>query len=301
MLGEEDEPLREDLRGLPLERMMGVEGVRGREGDAVLDDDRDMNWGMNSGVSTVEGVSESTAVDLTAQDAASTEVEETTPTTTTTTTTSPISAQQMFHLVFVLDRPDPSSAPPGSLSTYYDVLYRQVALKLTAALFVEQGANRLVENDCDLLDQLRSDFYDLGHHGGALRERVDALNAALGDGLGADAAALSLAAQLQRTTSWDAAHAVVIDALLDKTAAVLMLPREELDPTRDTVFYGLDSLVSIEIRNWITREFGAALQILDLLSSGSFTSLADTVLKKTELVSFDKVAAAAVAAAVPLS
>ncbi|EJT74844.1 hypothetical protein GGTG_08682 [Gaeumannomyces tritici R3-111a-1] len=70
-----------------------------------------------------------------------------------------------------------------------------------------------------------------------------------------------------------------------------MLPREELDPSKGTVFYGLDSLVSIEIRNWITREFGSVLQILDLLSSGSFSSLADTVLKKTELCSFDKVAA----------
>jgi len=76
-----------------------------------------------------------------------------------------------------------------------------------------------------------------------------------------------------------------------------MLPREELDPTKDTVFYGLDSLVSIEIRNWITREFGAALQILDLLSSGSFVALADIVLRKTELVSFEKKSAGAAAAA----
>lgn len=31
MFGEEAEHLREDLRGLPFERMMGVEGVRGSE------------------------------------------------------------------------------------------------------------------------------------------------------------------------------------------------------------------------------------------------------------------------------
>jgi acyl carrier protein len=102
------------------------------------------------------------------------------------------------------------------------------------------------------------------------------------------AQAVSPGVALKRSTSYAEAASIVIEGLLDKTAAVLMLPREELDPTKATVFYGLDSLVSIEIRNWITREFGAALQILDLLSSGSFVSLADIVLRKTELVSFEK-------------
>jgi acyl carrier protein len=99
---------------------------------------------------------------------------------------------------------------------------------------------------------------------------------------------VSPGAALKRSTNYEEAHKIIINALLDKTAEVLMLPREELDPTRGTVFYGLDSLVSIEIRNWITREFGAALQILDMLSSGSFVAIADTVLRKTELVSFEK-------------
>ncbi len=105
---------------------------------------------------------------------------------------------------------------------------------------------------------------------------------------GSDAQAISPGAAIKRATSYAEAQKIVIEALLDKTAAVLMLPREELDPTKDTVFYGLDSLVSIEIRNWITRELGAALQILDLLSSGSFVALADIVLRKTELVAFEK-------------
>jgi acyl carrier protein len=127
----------------------------------------------------------------------------------------------------------------------------------------------------------------------ALRERAASENA--NGGLD-NAAAVSPGAALKRATSYEEAHRIVIDALLDKTASVLMIPREELDPTKDTVFYGLDSLVSIEIRNWITREFGAALQILDLLSSGSFVALADIVLRKTELVSFEKQAGAVAAA-----
>ncbi|TLS26126.1 hypothetical protein PpBr36_04235 [Pyricularia pennisetigena] len=109
-----------------------------------------------------------------------------------------------------------------------------------------------------------------------------------GGGAAAAAASISPGAALKRAASYAEAHAVVVDALLDKAAGVLMLPREELDPSKGTVFYGLDSLVSIEIRNWITREFGAVLQILDLLSSGSFSALAETVIRKTELCSFEK-------------
>lgn len=100
--------------------------------------------------------------------------------------------------------------------------------------------------------------------------------------------AVSPGVALKHAKSPEDAHHIIVEALLDKTAAVLMLPREELDPAKDIVYYGLDSLVSIEIRNWITRELGAALQILDLLSSGSFVTIADLVLQKTELVSFEK-------------
>ncbi|TLD23797.1 hypothetical protein PspLS_06375 [Pyricularia sp. CBS 133598] len=125
-----------------------------------------------------------------------------------------------------------------------------------------------------------------------LRARVRELRAVAEGGDGAAAAAsISPGAALKRATTYPEAHSIVVDALLDKAAGVLMLPREELDPSKGTVFYGLDSLVSIEIRNWITREFGAVLQILDLLSSGSFSALAETVIRKTELCSFEKATA----------
>lgn len=64
----------------------------------------------------------------------------------------------LFHLVFVLDRPDPSSASTGNLARYYDAIYRQVAFKLTAALYVEQGATGLVDNECEFLEDLKAKF-----------------------------------------------------------------------------------------------------------------------------------------------
>ncbi|EJD48963.1 hypothetical protein AURDEDRAFT_112702 [Auricularia subglabra TFB-10046 SS5] len=62
----------------------------------------------------------------------------------------------MFHIVFVLDRPDPSSASTGNLARYYDALYRQVAFKLTAALYLQQSVSGFVDNECDYLEDLKS-------------------------------------------------------------------------------------------------------------------------------------------------
>ena len=58
-----------------------------------------------------------------------------------------------------------------------------------------------------------------------------------------------------------------------------MRPIEELDPASPISVYGLDSLVAIEIRNWITRELEANLQILEILTSDSVPALAQQFLK----------------------
>jgi hypothetical protein len=73
---------------------------------------------------------------------------------------------------------------------------------------------------------------------------------------------------------------------MTKVSAVLMTPREEMDATKPIVVYGLDSLVAIEIRNWITRELDASLQVLELLTSSSITALVGLILKKSKLVAF---------------
>jgi Phosphopantetheine attachment site len=70
---------------------------------------------------------------------------------------------------------------------------------------------------------------------------------------------------------------------MTKVSAVLMFPREEMDPNKPIVMYWLDSLIAIEIRNWITRELEASLQVLELLTSSSITALAETILRKSKL------------------
>ncbi|KAI2643595.1 ketoacyl-synt-domain-containing protein [Xylaria nigripes] len=82
------------------------------------------------------------------------------------------------------------------------------------------------------------------------------------------------------------AERIVCDGLAKKLAAVMMMELDDLDVTRSLSHYSLNSLVAIEIRNFITREFEATLQVLELLSSGSVQTLAKEVCVKSKFVHF---------------
>jgi hypothetical protein len=62
---------------------------------------------------------------------------------------------QTFHLVLVLDVPDPSSSASGNISKYFSILYEQIAFTLTAVLYQEQVLSNFVERECDTLISLR--------------------------------------------------------------------------------------------------------------------------------------------------
>jgi acyl carrier protein len=97
---------------------------------------------------------------------------------------------------------------------------------------------------------------------------------------------VSFNALLKAATTLEEAQDVVCRGLLNKLPSVLMLEEEDMDVTRSLSNYALDSLVAIEVRNFITREFEANLQVLELLSSGSIESLAKGICTKSKLVNF---------------
>ncbi|KAI1339087.1 ketoacyl-synt-domain-containing protein [Xylariaceae sp. FL0016] len=117
-----------------------------------------------------------------------------------------------------------------------------------------------------------------------LRESAEA--AAAADAAAGGSKAISYNAAVKAAKSRDEAEQVVCDGLVSKLAAVMMMELEDLDITRSLSHYPLDSLVAIEIRNFITREFEATLQVLELLSSGSIQTLAKAVCVKSKLVNF---------------
>ncbi|CAG8903978.1 unnamed protein product [Penicillium egyptiacum] len=87
---------------------------------------------------------------------------------------------------------------------------------------------------------------------------------------------------LSAASSKEEALRVCYEALAAKLAQVLVLSLEDMDPSISVVSLGLDSLVAIEIRNWIAREANANVQVLELLSGGSLMALAEIILNKSQ-------------------
>jgi hypothetical protein len=97
-----------------------------------------------------------------------------------------------------------------------------------------------------------------------------------------DGPSVPLQVTLQAASSKEEALFVCYEALAAKLAQVLVIPLEDMDPSITVASLGLDSLVAIEIRNWIAREANANVQVLELLSSGTLMALAEIILNKSQ-------------------
>jgi acyl carrier protein len=76
---------------------------------------------------------------------------------------------------------------------------------------------------------------------------------------------------------------VVVDALAGKIRELVAIGRDDLRSDMPLVELGVDSLVAIEIKNWIGREFEASLQTSQVLDAPSTIALADYVVQKSKL------------------
>ncbi|PSR80092.1 hypothetical protein BD289DRAFT_76888 [Coniella lustricola] len=112
-----------------------------------------------------------------------------------------------------------------------------------------------------------------------LKNAVSTSDSDNGDGSVKNAVSVSLTASLSDAEAED----IVCRGLVVKIAQVLMMEEDELDVTRSLTHYPLDSLTAIEIRNFITREYEASLQVLELLSSGSIQTLSGIVCRKSKI------------------
>ncbi|KAI0002760.1 ketoacyl-synt-domain-containing protein [Xylariaceae sp. FL0662B] len=97
----------------------------------------------------------------------------------------------------------------------------------------------------------------------------------------ATAEVVSYRSVFRATTSDDEARGVAIQGILQKLSEVLSVARNDVDAQRSMASYGLDSLTAIEVRNWITRELGATLEILELLTSSNVSDLAALIVSRT--------------------
>lgn len=76
----------------------------------------------------------------------------------------------------------------------------------------------------------------------------------------------------------------ILDAILSKLAKSLMMNREDFDPSQPTSAYGVDSLVAVEVRNWLVRETKVDVPVFEILQCSSLQALAVGIAERCSVI-----------------
>ena len=84
--------------------------------------------------------------------------------------------------------------------------------------------------------------------------------------------------------SWDQVVSSICQAIVGKLSVMFSLPEDEVDPSASMSHYGVDSLVAVELRNWLSSASQSDISIFDIMQSKSLVSLATVACVKSRLV-----------------
>lgn len=76
-------------------------------------------------------------------------------------------------------------------------------------------------------------------------------------------------------------------ALKEKLGRVLGIPLGNIDIKHSLVSYGVDSLVGLELKNWLVKEAKADLAVFEILSGSALTEIGQTAATRSMLISTD--------------
>ncbi|KAF2667284.1 polyketide synthase [Microthyrium microscopicum] len=85
-------------------------------------------------------------------------------------------------------------------------------------------------------------------------------------------------------TSFTAAIELITKALADKIAKSLLVESSEIDLDAPISFYGIDSLMAAEMRNWCLKELQADIPVFEFLGSVTLVALARQIAESSALV-----------------
>lgn len=79
-----------------------------------------------------------------------------------------------------------------------------------------------------------------------------------------------------------ASAAVVMKAIARKMSLIMGVRSEEIASSKPAHAYGVDSLIAVEIKSWLSKELGADVPVFDILGSDSLASLSLKVAAKSK-------------------
>ncbi|KAI1744483.1 reducing type I polyketide synthase [Xylaria scruposa] len=94
----------------------------------------------------------------------------------------------------------------------------------------------------------------------------------------------SLSEQIAQSKTAEEATQRVQEAVVAKLSDVFVLQKSDINPGLPLSKYGVDSLVAVELRNWLVPNARTEMSIFDLMGSSSLTELAASVVKRSKVV-----------------
>lgn len=92
----------------------------------------------------------------------------------------------------------------------------------------------------------------------------------------------SAGARFRAAKSFDERSGVVMDALKDRLARALGVETDDVDPGRLVSSYGVDSLMAVELRNWMRKDYDVEIAVFDILGGTTVVGLSQLVARRAE-------------------
>jgi len=87
---------------------------------------------------------------------------------------------------------------------------------------------------------------------------------------------------LHSCKSYSEATAFICQRLLEKISSLMAIPLTNLKLEASVSDYGIDSLIAIEIRNWMRQELGCSLGTFEIIGSNSIRNLGEVAAQKSK-------------------
>ncbi|KAI0163985.1 reducing type I polyketide synthase [Xylariaceae sp. FL1272] len=118
----------------------------------------------------------------------------------------------------------------------------------------------------------------------ALLRRVKTSRSLAGAQSAAKSKSMSLNEQIAQSKTAEEAITRVQDAVAEKISDIFVLQKSDINPAQPLSKYGVDSLVAVELRNWLVPNARIEMSIFDMMGSSSLTALASSVVERSPVI-----------------
>ncbi|KAI1120480.1 hypothetical protein F5Y10DRAFT_289649 [Nemania abortiva] len=95
------------------------------------------------------------------------------------------------------------------------------------------------------------------------------------------------AVQFQRAETSIDRYDIVLKALVGKVARLLYVGPDDIEHEKCLSDYGVDSLIAVELRNWLSYDFKASVATFEIMGGKSIASIASSIVERSQLAAND--------------